>query len=62
MFLEDICQVLEDVFDYYNGIGDLENGVVRFIGNARLNTAVCRPKLIGGERAKYAVENDACNL
>lgn len=35
---------------------------VRFIGNARLNTAVCRPKLIGGERAKYAVEDDACNL
>ena len=35
---------------------------VRFIGNARLNTAVCRPKLIGGERAKYAIEDDACNL
>ena len=35
---------------------------VRFIGNARLNTAVCRPKLIGGERAKYAIENDACNI
>lgn len=35
---------------------------VRFIGNARLNTAVCRPKLIGGERAKYALEDDACNL
>ena len=35
---------------------------VRFIGNARLNTAVCRPKLIGGERAKYAVEDDVCNM
>ena len=35
---------------------------VRFIGNARLNTAVCRPRLIGGERAKYAIENDACNI
>ena len=35
---------------------------VRFIGNARLNTAVCRPKLIGGERAKYALEDDVCNI
>lgn len=35
---------------------------VRFIGNARLNTAVCRPKLIGGERAKYAVEDEACSI
>jgi uncharacterized protein (TIGR01440 family) len=35
---------------------------VRFIGNARLNTAVCRPKLIGGERAKYCVEDTVCNM
>lgn len=34
----------------------------RFIGNARLNTAVCRPKLIGGERAKYSVEDNSCNI
>lgn len=34
----------------------------RFIGNARLNTAVCRPKLVGGERAKYSVEDNSCNI
>ena len=34
----------------------------RFIGNARLNTAVCRPKMIGGERAKYAIDDDACTM
>lgn len=34
----------------------------RFIGNARLNAAICRPKLIGGERAKYCIDDDACNL
>lgn len=35
---------------------------VRFIGNARLNTAICRPKLIGGERAKYVVEDNTCTV
>ena len=28
---------------------------VKYIGNARLTAAACRPKLIGGERAKYTL-------
>ena len=29
---------------------------VKYIGSARLTSAACRPKLIGGERAKYTLE------